>query len=116
MGWLILDGNNPTIVLQRSKLSEPLLVPMLEWEIGNTTMGDQTPNAVFIDGALFPWSELSEDENDKKNGLNVLSVSNGREMEVEKFLAFYGGSDTAVGSMIVEVGVVVEDEFFEEEM
>jgi predicted GH43/DUF377 family glycosyl hydrolase len=117
MGWLILDGNNPTIVLQRSKLSEPLLVPMLEWEIGNTTMGDQTPNAVFIDGALFPWSaELSEDENDKKNGLNVLSVSNGMEMEVEKFLAFYGGSDTAVGSMIVEVGVVVEDEFFEEEM
>ena len=36
--------------------------------------------------------------------------------EKEEFVAFYGGSDTAVGSMIVSVGVEEETESFEDEM
>ena len=105
MGWLILDGKDPTRVLQRSSLEEPLLVPTLEWEIGNTTMGDQTPNAVFMDGALFRWEGEGEDVSVERSG-----------SEKEEFVAFYGGSDTAVGSMIVSVGVEEETESFEDEM
>jgi predicted GH43/DUF377 family glycosyl hydrolase len=91
IGWVILDSKDPTKVVARSKIDDPLLVPTLEWEIGNSTHGDQTPNAVFIDGALFRWSSGG-------------GKGKGKEGENE-FIAFYGGSDTAVGSMTVNVEV-----------
>ena len=70
----------------------------MDWEIGDPEAHDQTPNVVFLDGALI--AEAS-------------SIDAQAGVSTDTFLAFYGGSDTAVGSMRVYVdiqatGVVVE--------
>ena len=80
MGWAILDGNDPGRVLARAPADTPLIVPTLPWEIGNATNGDQTPNAVFIDGALRASS----------SGADTLD-------------AWYGASDTAIGALRITV-------------
>jgi beta-1,2-mannosidase len=78
VGWLILDGQNPTKILQRC--DEPLLSPELPWEIGMDLL---TPNVVFLEG-LVPYPDASA---------------------VNSFLGFYGAADQVVGSVRIEVTI-----------
>jgi predicted GH43/DUF377 family glycosyl hydrolase len=78
LGWAILNGSRPAQVLARSE--DPILTPQLPWEIGVASRGDQTPNGVFIDGALRPDPGMPD-----------------------SFIAHYGGSDTYVGAARVTV-------------
>ena len=80
-GWLILDGTNPQIILQRCE--DPLLSPELAWEKGESPYLGLVPNVVFIEAA-------------KSLGNN-------------KFLVFYGGADSVVGSAVITVEAVGED-------
>jgi predicted GH43/DUF377 family glycosyl hydrolase len=79
VGWLILDGNDPTNILQRS--AEPLLGPKFAWETGVAPYACNVPNVVFLEAA-YPMSE----------GKN-------------QFHVFFGGADNTIGSAIVEVSV-----------
>lgn len=83
IGWAILNGTDPAQVLARAE--EPVLSPVLPWEIGVAARGDQTPSAVFIDGALR------------------IDRGAGRK---DVFVAHYGGSDTYVGAARVVVDSV----------
>jgi len=77
VGWLILDGKDPTKILQRS--SEPLLSPELAWEIGTDPYLGCVPRVVFLEAAK--------------------SLGN------DRFLVFYGGADSVIGTAIVQVSV-----------
>lgn len=80
VGFLILDKDDPSKILQRS--DEPLLSPQTTWEIGMEPYLGLTPNVVFLEGA----KSLGDD----------------------KFLIFYGASDSVVGAAIVNVEINVE--------
>ena len=54
VGWLILDGEDPSTILQRS--DEPILSPELPWEIGVSPYLGLTPNVVFVEG----WAPTDE--------------------------------------------------------
>lgn len=78
VGWLILDGKNPTKILQRSE--DPLLSPVLPWEIGYDLL---TPNVVFLEGLVpYPGRQGSD-----------------------SFLGFYGAADQVVGSVRIDVSI-----------
>lgn len=79
VGWLILDGNNPTNILQRS--SEPLLGPKYAWEEGVAPYACNVPNVVFLEAA-YPVSG-----------------------EKDQFHVFFGGADNTIGSAIIEVSL-----------
>lgn len=51
-----------------------------DWEVGNATMGDQTPNAVFFCGALVPVQGLKD-----------------------AWTGYYSGSDTNIAAFRVAV-------------
>lgn len=53
-GWAILNGTNPSQVLQRSKV--PLLTPTLNWELGTPPAKVCVPNVVFAEGLFFFFS------------------------------------------------------------
>ena len=78
LGWAVLNGSNPAQVLARAE--EPILSPVLPWERGVASRGDQTPNAVFIDGALRP-----------------------DDAHADAFIAHYGASDTFIGAARITV-------------
>lgn len=48
VGYLILDGNDPTKILQRSE--NPILSPDLDWEKGSDSDLALVPNVVFCEG------------------------------------------------------------------
>ena len=73
VGWLILDGKDPSKILQRAEV--PLLTPELSWEVAATADLGLTPRVVFLEAA-------------KPLGKN-------------RYLVFYGGADTVIGSAIV---------------
>ena len=75
VGWVILDGIDPTIIKARS--SVPLLSPINAWEQGNTPYACNAPNVVFLEAAY--------------------SLGN------DKFQVFFGGADATIGSAIIEV-------------
>jgi len=77
VGWIVLDGKDPTKILARS--DEPILTPELAWEVGTTPPLGLVPRVVFLEGA-------------KALGNN-------------RYLVFYGGADSVVGSAIVEVSM-----------
>lgn len=77
VGYAILDGTDPTKILQRS--IEPLLSPHMGWEIGEPPFLGLVPNVVFLEG----WLPLGTDT----------------------FLAFYGGADSVIGAGIVRVTI-----------
>jgi len=52
VGWAVLDGNDPTKILARSK--DPLMSPELSWEVGADSL---TPNVVFVEG----WEQVGQD-------------------------------------------------------
>jgi predicted GH43/DUF377 family glycosyl hydrolase len=53
LGFTILNGSNPSQILQRSDPDSPLFSPELDWEIGNSSSTiSLTPNVVFCEGLL----------------------------------------------------------------
>jgi len=70
VGWVILNGTDPTEILERCE--EPILSPELPWEVGS---GEKslTPNVVFLEG----WVRTEEAS--------------------DSFFLFYGAADTVVG-------------------
>lgn len=74
MGFVILNGTDPTQILQRS--DEPILSPQLEWEVSGLTA-----NVVFAEG----WIRLEGAANP------------------DTFLVFYGAADTCVGAAALTV-------------
>ena len=75
VGYVILDGKDPSKVLQRSE--QPILSPDLDWEIGNEPYLCLVPRVVFLEAA--------------------------KPLGNDRFLVFYGGADSVVGSAIIEV-------------
>ncbi|KAJ3425647.1 hypothetical protein M0813_27613 [Anaeramoeba flamelloides] len=76
-GFVILDKDDPTKILQRS--DTPIMSPKLGWEIGEKPWLGLTPNVVFIEG----MKPLGND----------------------KFLIFYGGADSVVGTAEITVKI-----------
>jgi hypothetical protein len=80
IGWAILDGANPSIILARS--STALVTPTLPWETTECAGAEdtcQTPFVIFADG-LKP---LGNDE----------------------FMVIYGGGDSVGGAIKIKVDV-----------
>jgi len=77
VGWVILDGNDPKKILQRSET--PLLTPKLAWENGTGTYLGLTPNVIFIEGWMAHPSQI------------------------DSFIVFYGAADAYVGSALITV-------------
>eukprot|EP00834_Sanchytrium_tribonematis_P005164 NODE_295_length_10520_cov_1.134344.p3 type:complete len:372 gc:universal NODE_295_length_10520_cov_1.134344:10024-8909(-) len=75
VGFLILDGETPRRISQRS--SSPILTPVLDWEVNG-----YVPNVIFVEG--MKRLEPSEDG-------------------TEYFLIFYGAGDANIGAAIVTV-------------
>jgi predicted GH43/DUF377 family glycosyl hydrolase len=80
LGWVIMDGHDPTKILARSE--EPILSPELDWERCDFTSGQWakrglTPQVVFAEG----WKQTSSDQ----------------------FILWYQGCDTVTGLAQVNV-------------
>jgi len=80
VGWVILDKDDPTKVIQRSE--EPLLSPTLPWEIGDSPELDLTPNVVFIEG----WA------------IDFYKTAN-------HYVAVYGAADSVTGLGTIDVTI-----------
>jgi predicted GH43/DUF377 family glycosyl hydrolase len=77
VGWLILDKNDPTKILQRS--DEPILSPVLPWETGISQNGlALVPNVVFCEG----WEAMP---------------ANSPGAGPDSFRLYYGGADSVIG-------------------
>lgn len=76
VGFLILDKDDPTKILQRS--DEPILSPVLSWETGLNPSGlALVPNVVFCEG----WSSVGPN----------------------KFNLYYGGADSVIGAAALQM-------------
>lgn len=79
VGWLILSGKNPDVVLARS--SEPLMSPEFAWELGVAPYTCNAPNVVFLEAASpIPG-------------------------EKDTFQVYYGGADATIGTARVSVTI-----------
>jgi predicted GH43/DUF377 family glycosyl hydrolase len=86
LGWLILDGQDPTKVLARS--DEPLFSPELDWETCDTTTPEWaarglTPLVIFVEG----WKKTAENT----------------------FLVWYQGCDSTTGVAQLKVSFSQSD-------
>jgi len=93
VGFLILDGTDPTKIIERSPL--PIMSPTLNWEIGNTT-DYLTPNVVFLEGLVPEVGGCP----------NSVAELEGVSANRECFFGVYGGSDSDVGAVRVIVNWV----------
>ena len=75
VGWVILSGQDPTIVLQRSE--EFLMGPKYSWEEGVSPYTCNAPNVVFLEAA-YPLGN-------------------------DNYQVFFGGSDATVGAAVIHV-------------
>lgn len=91
VGWVILDGRDPSRILQRS--SEPLMTPQFAWETGVAPYACNVPNVVFLEAAI----PLLPRENESSPAENSPHVKSNR------FQVFFGGADNTIGSAVVEV-------------
>jgi len=76
VGYVILDKNDPTNILERSE--NPILSPSEPWEIGTLPYLGLTPNVVFVEG----WAPLPEPDT---------------------FVIFYGAADSVIGVGLLKV-------------
>jgi predicted GH43/DUF377 family glycosyl hydrolase len=81
VGYAVLDGRNPSQVIQRCHKSTPLITPALGWERGVSPWLGLTPNVVFLEG----WIAIPGSRN--------------------QFLVFYGGADSVIGAGIISVEI-----------
>jgi predicted GH43/DUF377 family glycosyl hydrolase len=77
VGYLILDGSNPTVIKARSET--PLMGPEFSWEKGTSPYACNVPNVVFLEAA-HP----------------VLGKK-------DTFKVYFGAADAAIGSAIISV-------------
>jgi len=77
VGWAILDGTDPTVIKARS--NEALMGPEQAWEQGVSPYPCNAPNVVFLEAAYA----LGDD----------------------KFQVYFGGSDSTIGSAIIQVKI-----------
>lgn len=75
VGWVILDGSDPTII--KARASVPLISPLYAWETGNAPYTCNAPNVVFLEAAYS--------------------------LGGDKFQVFLGAADATIGSAVVEV-------------
>lgn len=75
VGWVILDGIDPTVIKERSL--HPLLSPVYSWETGTTPYACNAPNVIFLEAA--------------------------RPLGGDKFEVFFGGADATIGSAVIQV-------------
>ena len=78
-GFVILDGADPTRILQRSE--EALLSPVTDWELGNAPAACNVPNVVFLEAVTRAPGQDGGDT----------------------FDVYFGGSDAVVGTARVQV-------------
>jgi len=78
VGWLVLNGSDPTQIIQRCE--EPLLSPQLPWEIGTSPWLGLTPNVVFCEG-----------------------MRTGHQPDT--FVIYYGAADSVLGAAEVVVSI-----------
>ncbi|KAJ6241452.1 hypothetical protein M0813_23239 [Anaeramoeba flamelloides] len=76
-GFVILDKDDPSKILQRS--DSPIMTPTLGWETGDKPWLGLTPNVIFIE-AMYP-------------------------LGFDSFLVFYGAADSVVGAAVVTVSI-----------
>jgi predicted GH43/DUF377 family glycosyl hydrolase len=79
VGWAILDGKDPTHIIQRCE--EPILSPTLPWEIGTKPYLGLTPYVVFVEGM-------------RRHGNAPNS-----------FVIYYGAADSVIGAAVVDVHI-----------
>jgi len=77
VGYLILDGKDPTKILERSET--PIYSPELAWEVGVGPYLGLTPNVVFVEG----WERYKNQNN--------------------TFVAYYGAADSVMGAFKISV-------------
>lgn len=76
VGWLILDKNDPTKILQRS--DQPILSPVRDWEKGSNPNGlALVPNVVFCEG----WAASGPNQ----------------------YTLYYGGADSVIGAVSLKM-------------
>jgi predicted GH43/DUF377 family glycosyl hydrolase len=75
VGWVILDGQEPSRIKQRSEV--PLMGPEYSWEKGEAPYACNVPNVVFLEAA----EPLGDDT----------------------FRVYFGAGDAAIGSAKVAV-------------
>lgn len=90
VGWLVLDGADPTRVLQRS--SEHLLVPTFPYETlcegeDDCPFVGERKNVIFVSSAV----ELEKEYPNESGGMST------------RFRLFFGGGDGNVGTAVVSV-------------
>jgi len=75
VGWVILDGQDPTVIKQRSDSS--LLGPEYAWEQGVAPFSCNVPNVVFLEAA-YPLGN-------------------------DRFQVFFGAADNTIGTGVISV-------------
>jgi predicted GH43/DUF377 family glycosyl hydrolase len=78
-GWVILDKDDPSVILQRSE--DPLMGPEYAWDKGDAPYTCNVPNVVFLEAA------------------RTVELKEGRDV----FEVYFGGADAVIGSATIEV-------------
>jgi len=78
VGYVILDGKDPTRIIQRADCNTPLFSPTLPWEVGTKPYYCNVPNVIFLE-AVHPTSVPNQ------------------------FRVYFGGADAVVGTAVVKV-------------
>ncbi|KAE9552272.1 hypothetical protein FO519_004518 [Halicephalobus sp. NKZ332] len=100
VGYVILDKDDPTKVLQRS--NNPILSPVTNWEIGNDgSTNFLTPNVVFLEGMI-------KDPNGCPKNVSDLIGTDFTE-NAECFIGVYGGSDSDLGVVRIVASYIDQD-------
>ena len=76
-GWVILDGDDPTKVVERSE--KPFMYPVHDFEKG-----------------LPPYS---------CNRPNIITLVSARQAGTNWFLVYYSGADAAIGEVLIGVDI-----------
>jgi predicted GH43/DUF377 family glycosyl hydrolase len=79
-GWVILDGQDPSVIKQRSE--EPLLTPTYAWELGTQPYTCNVPNVIFLEAARRA------------------------DTKTDTFEVYFGGADAVIGTATVQVVTV----------
>ena len=103
VGWLLLDGNDPTRVLQRSQ--EHVLIPTYDYEtLCNGASGckyeGERKNVIFACSATLLPSSYSKDT---MGSGSVASQQASQNATVDHIRLFFGGGDGNVGTAVIRV-------------
>ena len=118
-GFVILDGNDPTKILQRS--NAPIMSPQLDWEKGTPPFLHLTPNVIFVEGMKYENLNLKKSKNKTKRNKRKRGIrgrdkrgikgsdkrditgDRGDDNDYDSFIIYYGAADSVVGVARVKV-------------